>query len=244
MAPVRLSSARAKASATSVSGRWCVVSAASSSRQRPVSERPSRTPARGRRCRSRTSRRSTLLHHQALQVDGRGSLKVPSTTTRPPRPTTRTASVRVSAAPPTLSTTTSGRCSFPHVDRLVLAEHRDTDVLGGGALVRIARRDRHLAGPVARDQRGAQTDRARPRAPAPCCRARHRPRPDAADGHGQRLGERRGDRVDAVGDRRQVLQRCVDELGEPAVAAEPDPRARRDRRGWFDRCGRRCTCRR
>ena len=47
-------------------------------------------------------------------------------------------------------------------------------------------------------------------------------RSDPADGDGQRLGERRGDRVDAVGDRGQVLERRVDQLGEAAVAAEPD----------------------
>ena len=139
--------------------------------------------------------------------------------------------------PPTLSTTTSGRCSLPQVTASSSPSTVTPMRLGRGPLVRVARGDRHLGGPVARDERGAQADGAG---------AEHEhlavgldpPEPDAAHGDRQRLGERRGDGVDAVGDRRQVLERRVDELGQPAVAAEPDARARRGRRGWCARCGR------
>ena len=70
MAPERLSSARAKASATSASGRWWVVSADSSSRQRPVSARGGGELglAVAAAVAERPDDRS-LLHHQALQVD-------------------------------------------------------------------------------------------------------------------------------------------------------------------------------
>ena len=46
--------------------------------------------------------------------------------------------------------------------------------------------------------------------------------PDATEADGQRFGEGRGDGVDAVGNRRKVDRRRVDEVGEPAIAAEAD----------------------
>ena len=114
-------------------------------------------------------------------------------------------------------------------DGLVLGEHRDADALGGGALVRVARGDGDVGRAIAGDQRGAQPDRAGAEHQHLAV-GLHVSEPDPSDGDGQRLGERRGDRVHAVGDRRQVLEGCVDQLGEAAVATQPDARAARPHR--------------
>ena len=89
--------------------------------------------------------------------------------------------------------------------------------------VRVARRDGHLVGPVARRRGPAH----RPMAPAPRTRTllsgstRPSPTPRTVTASGSVSDAVTGS--DAVGDRRQVLQRCVHELGQPSVATEPIP---------------------
>ena len=84
--------------------------------------------------------------------------------------------------------------------------------------------DGHLGGPITGDEGGAEPDGAGAEHQHPIV-GLHVGQADAVHGDGQRLGERGRDRVDAVGDRRQVDQRGVDDLGQPAVAPEADARA-------------------
>ena len=134
--------------------------AASSSLPAAGEARPRwRTRARGRRCRSRTTRRSTpsfiirrcrstrpRLAERAEHHDPTAAADHPDRVGE-----------RVGRPADALDHHLGAVLLAPR-DRLVLAEHGDADALGGGALVRVARGDGHLGGAVARDQRGAQAD--------------------------------------------------------------------------------------
>ena len=91
------------------------------------------------------------------------------------------------------------------------------------ALVRIARRDRDGRRPIPSHQCRAEPDRSGAEHEHLCV-GLHPGALDAPHGDGQRLGERRGDRVDPVGDGGEVLDRRVDQLGQAAVAPEADAR--------------------